>query len=257
MIVYGEKNGEIMNIQLVLEKTKFTDLEKIKIGSFITPLINNMSILSIEYLDQNDYEMITICLYDIIYYFGKSNINKLLTLSSYERSKEVYTEYQFFSSFVPTIVYKFYEGKSLGMGDGQRERKRSVLYNTAYVDSMIKVDIGYAGGSDKPKSITVYVQKNSLVKSGTGFTFDLVNYYFTINMKSKEVMETHPHGAKRYNMLFSDKQYKNHTKYKYSNELAENFLGCFNSLRDVQDVYSEVGREGIKNFVYLTKMILI
>jgi hypothetical protein len=122
---------------------------------------------------------------------------------------------------------------------------------------MIKVDIGYAGGSDKPKSITVYVQKNALVKSGTGFTFDLVNYYFTINMKSKEVMETHPHGAKRYNMLFSDKQYKNHTKYKYSTELAENFLGCFNSLRDVQDVYSEVGREGIKNFVYLTKMILI
>ena len=30
--MYGEKNGEVMNIQLILEKTKFTDLEKIKIA---------------------------------------------------------------------------------------------------------------------------------------------------------------------------------------------------------------------------------
>ena len=255
--MYGEKNGEVMNIQLILEKTKFTDLEKIKIGSFLTPLTNNMSILSIEYSDMNGYEMITICLHDVIYYFGKSDVGKVLTLSSYERFAELYTDYQFFSSFIPTIVYKFYEGKSLGMGDGQRERKRTTLYNTAYVDSMIKVDVGYTGGSEKPKQITVYVQKNDLIKNGSGFTLELVNYYFTIDMKTKEIMETHPHGAKRYNMLFSAKQYKNHTKYKYSTELAENFVGCFNSLKDVQDVYSSTGREGITNFVYLTKMILI
>ena len=257
MIVYCEKNGEIMNIQLILEKTKFTDLEKVKVGAFVTPLINNKSIISIEYSDLNAYEMITICLNDIIYYFGKSDINKLLTLTSYDRSKELYTDYQFFSSFIPTIVYKFYEGQSLGMGNGQRERKRSILYNTAYVDSIIKVDIGYTGGSLKPKNITVYVQNNSLVKSGSGFRLDLVNYYFTFDMKTEKLLETHSHGVKRHNMLFSDKQYMNHTKYKYSTELAENFMGCFNSLKEVQDVYSEIGREGIKNFVYLTKMILI
>ena len=251
------ENGEVMNIQLILEKTKFTDLEKIKVGSFITPLTNNMSIMSIEYSDLDKYEMISIHLHDIVYYFGKSEVGQVLTLTSFERTTETYTDYQFFSSFIPTIVYKFKEGKSLGMGNGRKERKRTTLYNTAYVDPMIKVDIGYVGGAEKPKHITVYVQKNDLVKNNSGFTLDLVNYYFTIDMKTKEVLETHSHGTKRYNMLFSNKQFKNHTKYKYSTELAENFLGCFKSLNDVQDVYSQVGRDGIQNFVYLSKMILI
>lgn len=257
MVAYWKKNGETMNIQLILEKTKFTDLEKIKVGAFITPLANNMSIVSIQYSDLDKYEMITVYLPDIIYYFGKSDIGKVLTLTSFEHTKQIYTDYQFFSSFIPTVVYKFREGKSLGMGNGRKESKRTVLYNTAYVDSMIKVDVGYAGGAEKPKQITVYVQKNDLIKTTSGFAFDLVNYYFTIDMKTKEIMETHPHGSKRYNMLFSDKQHNNHTKYKYSIELAENFLGCFGSLNDVKDVYSTIGRESIQNFVYLSKMILI
>lgn len=250
-----------MNIQLILEKTKFTELDKVKIGSFISPLINNMSILSIEYTELKGYEGITVCLNDVIYYFGKYDSSEQISLTAYDRSKEIYTEYQFFSSFVPTLVYKFQDGKSLGMGNGRKERKRIQLYNTAYIDPMIKVDVAYTGGSEKAKSVTVYVQKNELIKNNNrnndALVLDLVNYYFTINMKTKEIMETHPHGAKQYNMLFSSKQYQNHSKYKYSIELAENFIGCFSSLNDVLNVYSDNGKSGIQNFVYLTKMILI
>lgn len=257
MISCCRKSGEAMNIQLLLEKSKFTDIEKIKIGAFITPLSHNMSIISVDYADSNGYELLSFHLNDIIYYFGKSNVNNILTLSSYERAKEIYTEYQFFSSFIPIVAYKHYEGKSLGMGDGQRERLRSVIYNTAYIDSIIKVDLSYIGGTNKAKQVTVYVQKTSLIKNSSGFSMDLVNYYFTLDMKTKEIMETHPHSGKRYNMLFSNKQYKSHTKYKYSIELAETFLGCFGSLNEVTDVYSPPGKENIMNFVDLAKMVLI
>jgi hypothetical protein len=246
-----------MNINLILAQSKFTESDKIKIGAFITALTCNMSIVSIDYSNEKQYEMLSIYTDHIIFYFGKGQTQEHTTLTSYDMVKEVYTEFQFFTSFIPTCVYKYKDGKSLGMGNGLKERTRSIIYNTAYIDPVIKIDLAYKGSNEKAKEITVYVQKTTLINKPKSINLDLINYYFSVDVKTGNIMETHAHGGKKYNMLFSNKQPNNHTKYKYSFELAETFIGCFDSIHCATNVYSGKGLDGIKNFAALCKMILI
>lgn len=246
-----------MNIDLLLEQTDFSLVDKARIGVFLTPLFTNFQVTSIEY-EQTDYaNSVIVKAGTLSYYFIRRKNETDVTLFLYDEKKDHYIDYTFHKSYIPIRVYRYIDGDLTGKGNGERNRVQRNLFLTAYLDSKYKLDIAFNGSNKSVSSITVYLQVLSLVKQGRGLKLDLINHYFSIDTKTAQVMKEHAYKPSFYNTVFNEHRSLQCRKNKYSTEFADVFMASVKVTGNGVDVYSNSGRQEIRDFMTVVEMMMI
>jgi len=252
-----------MYINLMLNNTKFNDIDKIKIGSFMSPLFSSMAIKAFNYEETIDRYCLTIETNKITYFFYKTNKSvDVVNLYAYDYSKKLYIEYYYYSTFLPINVYSMIEGDLSGKGYGEKTRIKKNIFNTIYIEPEIKLDVSYNYKGKSLNSITFYLQHYKLTSRNESTQLSLINYFFTIDIKSKRIKLPHGYKELPYSSILDDhidnNQKKNpENKSVYSEEIGEMLLSSINLKSYFSDFYSSTSVDETRSFISIVKMFLI